>query len=120
MRRGHVTGRKKEREGAGDWYEAIEAETLAKLDAENAKPSRPMPIHYDILPTLARGLNYAAHIVVGGRHVILGHYLTDNFEDIAALKATAQAEATAQLQSYGYSAAEIAGARACDCPLFAQ
>jgi len=34
MKRGHVTGHKKERKGASDWYKAIEAENLARIEKE--------------------------------------------------------------------------------------
>ena len=34
MKRGHVTGTKKERKGATDWYKAIEAENLKRIEAE--------------------------------------------------------------------------------------
>ena len=33
MKRGHVTGTKRERKGAGDWYKQIEAENLARIEA---------------------------------------------------------------------------------------
>jgi len=32
MKRGHVTGHKKERKGASDWYRQIEAENLARIE----------------------------------------------------------------------------------------
>jgi hypothetical protein len=32
-RYGHVTGAKRERKGAGDWYKAIEAEHLKRIEA---------------------------------------------------------------------------------------
>lgn len=34
MNHGHVTGTRTEKQGASDWYKAIEAENLAKVDAE--------------------------------------------------------------------------------------
>ena len=34
MKRGHVTGTKRERNGAGDWYKVIEAEHLKRIEAE--------------------------------------------------------------------------------------
>lgn len=34
MKRGHVTGTKRETRGATDWYASIQAEHLARLDAE--------------------------------------------------------------------------------------
>ena len=34
MKHGHVTGRKQERTGASDWYKAIEAENIRKIEAE--------------------------------------------------------------------------------------
>lgn len=34
MHRGHVTGNKKERTGSQDWYTAIAAEHLARIEAE--------------------------------------------------------------------------------------
>jgi len=34
MSRGHVTGHKKERKGAGEWYKAIQAEHLARIERE--------------------------------------------------------------------------------------
>jgi hypothetical protein len=34
MKRGHVTGTKRERQGASNWYKAIEAETLKRIEAE--------------------------------------------------------------------------------------
>jgi len=34
MKRGHVTGHKTERKGASDWYKAIEAEHLKRIEAE--------------------------------------------------------------------------------------
>ena len=33
MKRGHVTGTKRERKGASDWYRQIEAEHLARIEA---------------------------------------------------------------------------------------
>jgi hypothetical protein len=34
MKRGHVTGHKKERKGASDWYKQIEEENIRKVEAE--------------------------------------------------------------------------------------
>jgi hypothetical protein len=34
MKHGHVTGYKKECKGASDWYKAIEAENLKRIEAE--------------------------------------------------------------------------------------
>ena len=34
MKHGHVRGTKKERTGASDWYKAIEAENLKRIEAE--------------------------------------------------------------------------------------
>jgi hypothetical protein len=34
MQHGHVTGTKKERKGASDWYKAIEEENIRKIEAE--------------------------------------------------------------------------------------
>lgn len=34
MKRGHVTGHKKERQDATDWYKAIEEENIRKIEAE--------------------------------------------------------------------------------------
>ena len=34
MKRGHCTGQKKERKGSTDWYKAIEAENLKRIEAE--------------------------------------------------------------------------------------
>jgi len=34
MKRGHVTGHKKERKGASDWYKQIEAGNLARIEKE--------------------------------------------------------------------------------------
>jgi hypothetical protein len=34
MKRGHVTGNKKERKGASDWYREIEAANLARIEQE--------------------------------------------------------------------------------------
>ena len=36
MKMGHVAGTKKETKGASDWYKAIEAQNLAKIEAEQA------------------------------------------------------------------------------------
>ena len=33
MKRGHVTGHKKERKGASDWYKQIEEENIRKIEA---------------------------------------------------------------------------------------
>ena len=33
MKRGHVTGLRRERTGASDWYQQIEAEHLARIEA---------------------------------------------------------------------------------------
>ena len=33
MQHGHVTGTKKERKGASDWYKKIEAENLKQIEA---------------------------------------------------------------------------------------
>ena len=34
MKMGHVTGTKKEKKGASDWYRKIEEETIRKVEAE--------------------------------------------------------------------------------------
>ena len=34
MKRGHVTGHKKERKGASDWYRAIEEANIRRIEAE--------------------------------------------------------------------------------------
>jgi hypothetical protein len=34
MKQGHVVGTKRERQGASDWYKAIEAEHLKQIEAE--------------------------------------------------------------------------------------
>jgi hypothetical protein len=34
MKRGHVTGHKKERKGASGWYKAIEEANIRKVEAE--------------------------------------------------------------------------------------
>ena len=34
MKRGHVTGHKKERKGSTDWYKAIEEEHIRRIEAE--------------------------------------------------------------------------------------
>ena len=34
MKHGHVTGTKKERKGASDWYKAIEEENIRRIEAE--------------------------------------------------------------------------------------
>jgi hypothetical protein len=34
MKRGHVTGTKREKKGSQDWYKAIEAENLKRIEAE--------------------------------------------------------------------------------------
>ena len=34
MKRGHVTGTKRERTGASDWYKAIEAEHIQRIEQE--------------------------------------------------------------------------------------
>ena len=34
MKRGHVTGTKKERKGATDWYREIEEENIRKIEAD--------------------------------------------------------------------------------------
>ena len=34
MKRGHVTGTKRERKGASDWYKTIEEENIRKIEAE--------------------------------------------------------------------------------------
>lgn len=36
MKRGHNTGEKRERAGATDWYARIEAEHIARIEAEEA------------------------------------------------------------------------------------
>ena len=33
MKRGHVTGTKKEKKGASDWYKQIEEENIHKIEA---------------------------------------------------------------------------------------
>ena len=40
MQRGHVTGTKRERTGASDWYKAIEAEHLKRIEASGRRSSR--------------------------------------------------------------------------------
>jgi hypothetical protein len=37
MKRRHVTGHKKERKGASDWYKAIEEEAIRKVEAQQAQ-----------------------------------------------------------------------------------
>lgn len=34
MKRGHVTGTKRERQGASDWYKTIEAEHIQRIEQE--------------------------------------------------------------------------------------
>jgi len=34
MKRGHVTGTKRERRSSNDWYKAIEAENLKRIEAQ--------------------------------------------------------------------------------------
>jgi len=34
MKRGHVTGHKRERKGARDWYKHIEEENIRRIEAE--------------------------------------------------------------------------------------
>jgi len=34
MKRGHVTGSKRERTGAGDWYKELEEATIRRIEAE--------------------------------------------------------------------------------------
>ena len=34
MKRGHVTGTKREKQGSQDWYKAIEEEHIRKIEAE--------------------------------------------------------------------------------------
>ena len=34
MKHGHVTGHKRERKGASDWYKEIEEENIRKIEAE--------------------------------------------------------------------------------------
>jgi hypothetical protein len=34
MKHGHVTGHKREKKGNQDWYKAIEAENLKRIEAE--------------------------------------------------------------------------------------
>jgi hypothetical protein len=34
MKHGHVTGTKRERKGASDWYKAIEEENIRRIEAE--------------------------------------------------------------------------------------
>jgi hypothetical protein len=34
MKRGHVKGTKREKKGSTDWYRKIEAENIAKIEAE--------------------------------------------------------------------------------------
>jgi hypothetical protein len=34
MKRGHVTGHKKEHQGSTDWYKRIEAEHIRRIEAE--------------------------------------------------------------------------------------
>jgi hypothetical protein len=34
MKRGHVTGAKRERKGAGDWYKQIEEANIRTIEAE--------------------------------------------------------------------------------------
>jgi hypothetical protein len=34
MKHGHVTGTKRERRGASDWYKQIEEENIRKIEAE--------------------------------------------------------------------------------------
>jgi hypothetical protein len=36
MKMGHCTGTRKEKPGASDWYRELEAETLRRLEAEQA------------------------------------------------------------------------------------
>ena len=41
MKRGHVTGHKKERKGSQAWYGAIQAEHLARIERELAAKQQP-------------------------------------------------------------------------------
>lgn len=43
MKRGHVTGTKRERRGSQDWYAAIAAETLRQLDTTTVAASSQSP-----------------------------------------------------------------------------
>jgi hypothetical protein len=43
MSRGHVTGHKKERKGAGEWYKAIQVEHLARIEKEWAEREAAKP-----------------------------------------------------------------------------
>ena len=44
MKHGHVTGTKKERTGAGDWYREIEAENIHRMETEwQAKQEENLP-----------------------------------------------------------------------------
>ena len=57
MSRGHVTGLKKERKGSTDWYKQIQAEHLARIEAEwNVKPAVDMAT----LPPAMRKMHPAA------------------------------------------------------------
>ena len=40
MKHGHVTGHKKERKGASDWYRKIEEENIRRIEAEWQKQSQ--------------------------------------------------------------------------------
>jgi hypothetical protein len=40
MKMGHVTGHKREKRGATDWYRQYEAENLARIEAEIAAKAK--------------------------------------------------------------------------------
>ena len=44
MKRGHVTGNKKERRGSQDWYRQIEAANIARIEAETGS----QPTQHDL------------------------------------------------------------------------
>lgn len=71
-----------------------------------------MTITYTIHESLSRGPNYMAQVILGTRHVILGHFLLDNFDNNERiLKAYVQKNAVKLLKSFCYTDEEIADAR---------
>jgi hypothetical protein len=70
-----------------------------------------MTITYTTAETYLRGINYSAHVSLAGRHVILGHFLLDNFAgEVATLKRYVAVNAVAILKAYHYTDEEIASA----------
>ena len=86
MKRGHVTGTKREKQGASDWYKAIEAENIARIDAEQAALDALTAAAKDALPGQEARIDKGAALVAEGAvwPLTSGSYLVGSQTDAQA------------------------------------